>query len=142
MHPIRAAKALPAAGAYDSDPEVVPVPSKATGRMTLLCSLALSAHPSATGAGQARLRPEWRVGGKWVPDPSVLSTPAPATTSGRQRVALGPSEVTLQPGSVGLDSIVPFVVHDGADAFRCAAAEVGEPDYPSSLALSVAFGVR
>jgi hypothetical protein len=35
VQPARAAKALPAAGAYDSDPEVVPVPSKATGRLTL-----------------------------------------------------------------------------------------------------------
>ena len=137
MHPIRAAKALPAAGAYDSDPEACAVPSKSTGRLTLLARVALSTDPSATGAGQVRLRAEWRVGGAWVPDPAVLSA---AVASGHLRSLLGPSEQTL-PAGAG-DFAVPFTVHDGADAFRCAGAEVGEPDYPSSLALSVAFGVR
>ena len=142
VQPFRAAKALPAAGAYDPEPELVPVPSKATGRLTLLCLYALSTDPSATGAGQARLRPEWRVGGQWVPDPAVLYTPAPATFSGYQRAALGPSELTLPAGAVRARSIVPFTVHDGADAFRCAAAEVGESAYPGSLALSAAWGSR
>ena len=141
MQTLRADSALPASGAYDTDPASVALPpSKATARLTLACRYTLSTAAGVTGAGFARLHPEWKVDGHWVPDPAVLST---SVVSGYQRGVLGGVELSLpNPPSTTVDFAVPFTVLDGASDFRCGAAEAGDTAHPGSLETSVAFGVR
>lgn len=139
MTPLRQDSALPAAGAYDPTPASVPVPA-AKSRATIACRYTLSTAAGVTGAGFARLRPEWKVAGRWAPDPAVLSS---SVVSGYMRAVLGGNEVALPvPASTTVDFLVLLTIPDGASDLRCGGAEAGDTDHPGSLETSVAFGVR
>lgn len=138
MTEIRRAKTLPGSSAYEDSEPLALAPDAAT--VTLGATYTLSTASGVTGAGFPRLRPYFKVNGRWRRDVQVSALTASAEYV---RASVRALELDLPAPPVDvLDLAVRMVVPDGASEFKCAAAEIGDAAHAGSLALDVAVGRR